>query len=478
MSIEVNSLLEHVWDLNTVSKYVNNLLSGETNASRVSLWLVDGQDAFVCVNDVHHENVIFEHTYRRGDVRNYYIEGDEVTDEVRSFSRYNGVVLSLKSSRMISEQAYEIFEVPLVWHKKFIGFIRLEINSEIKGWLRLNEDVIVECKEMAINSLAPILRFNEISKNMAQRGARQRMIIRKNDAALKLTTNGMVIVDATGYITEVTDAAKRIFNYKNQQMIGLSLYDLCPDVAEIAQPEADQRSESRYMEVTCFKRHGEEFKAACACVRIEESKYVTWAFRDISDIVEAEEKVKRIQLEMQNDALTGVLSRGCVDKRLEQIVDFAEDCQTSTVIALIDIDDFKKFNDTYGHAVGDIVLRNTAEVMSNSARETDLVGRYGGEEFLIVLPDTTMTEASFVLERMRKDVESSKMRAEGTEVMCTVSIGYDICHNMQGLQQALKNADTAMYKSKTAGKNRVTGADDPQLSLFKNKTSNNQQKNN
>jgi two-component system, cell cycle response regulator len=125
---------------------------------------------------------------------------------------------------------------------------------------------------------------------------------------------------------------------------------------------------------------------------------------------------------------------------------------------LFDIDHFKQVNDTYGHAAGDDVLRELASRTMNSVRSVDLVARLGGEEFVVVMPDTDSTIATAVAERLRLAVarEPFIIRVGGVKVAVTVSIGVSAAAEGGDCRaQLLKRADDALYEAKTAGRNRI-----------------------
>jgi polar amino acid transport system substrate-binding protein len=122
---------------------------------------------------------------------------------------------------------------------------------------------------------------------------------------------------------------------------------------------------------------------------------------------------------------------------------------------LLDIDDFKAINDVHGHPIGDLVLKETAEQIASQIRETDLLGRYGGEEFLIILPNTQVTQAEHVAEKIRATIEGMRFGEKG---LC-VTVSQGICDTQVKVSKAneslLHNADFALYEAKKNGKNRT-----------------------
>ncbi|GEM_PF-4225072 len=120
-------------------------------------------------------------------------------------------------------------------------------------------------------------------------------------------------------------------------------------------------------------------------------------------------------------------------------------------VIMVDIDHFKKFNDTYGHQYGDEVLKTVAGILSSSLRDSDILGRYGGEEFVVFLPGTTIKEAERIAERLRQAVEKYPMAKENI----TISLGVTQCMAGESLESAIERADKALYRAKENGRNRV-----------------------
>jgi diguanylate cyclase (GGDEF)-like protein len=127
---------------------------------------------------------------------------------------------------------------------------------------------------------------------------------------------------------------------------------------------------------------------------------------------------------------------------------------------MMDIDHFKRINDTYGHQAGDAVLVNVSQILMNNARQYDEAGRYGGEEFALFLPHTPLINAARVAERLRASIEASRVEVEGQSIQVTASFGVACypCDGISDVDSLLKAADTALYEAKHAGRNRVVTA--------------------
>jgi diguanylate cyclase (GGDEF)-like protein len=160
------------------------------------------------------------------------------------------------------------------------------------------------------------------------------------------------------------------------------------------------------------------------------------------------------------DRLTELYNHGYFKQRLDE--EFQRSVRFGHPLSLImlDIDDFKEFNDSFGHPCGDRVLKSVSEVIRKNLRDMDIAARYGGEEFVVVLPETTCDGATMVAERIRVEVERvSHEIADMVHVNRTVSIGVATYPGSASTAQALlEAADSAMYRGKRAGKNTVVAA--------------------
>lgn len=167
------------------------------------------------------------------------------------------------------------------------------------------------------------------------------------------------------------------------------------------------------------------------------------------------------------DALTGFYNRRQLEERIKQEVSNAKRQKAPLCGIMTDIDFFKNVNDTYGHAVGDLVLKTIAKVIRSQLREYDIAGRYGGEEFSLLLPFTKIHEAKMVAERLRKTIENkvidiSKINPESEvkTIKVTLSLGvYEMKENDND-EDLLRKADKALYQAKNTGRNKVITNDD------------------
>jgi diguanylate cyclase (GGDEF)-like protein len=130
--------------------------------------------------------------------------------------------------------------------------------------------------------------------------------------------------------------------------------------------------------------------------------------------------------------------------------------ESPSALIMMDIDNFKNVNDTYGHPAGDEVIKAVAGIIKKATRETDIAGRYGGEEFAIILPDTPVANVEFVSERIRRLVEKCTVVYDEIDISFTISIGIaGFKQTHKDSTQWLDSADKALYKAKMSGRNRV-----------------------
>ncbi len=156
------------------------------------------------------------------------------------------------------------------------------------------------------------------------------------------------------------------------------------------------------------------------------------------------------------DPLTSIANRRTVDSFTEiRMVEF-QTLKTPFAIVMIDIDDFRIINNRYGHDFGDDVLKMVAQTLKNAVRQSDLIGRYGGEEFIAILIGDVEEHLEIITEKMRMLVENAFIRQEDKAISVTISLGATIVSEQDSLIDVIRRADKLLYQSKQAGKNKVT----------------------
>ncbi|MBI1216632.1 MAG: diguanylate cyclase [Alphaproteobacteria bacterium] len=177
-----------------------------------------------------------------------------------------------------------------------------------------------------------------------------------------------------------------------------------------------------------------------------------------AQVTELKKNLDNVRKEAFTDGLTGVSNRKAFDQQVVALTEEAGVNQTPLTLMMIDIDFFKKFNDAYGHQIGDQVLRLVARTLVENVKGRDFVARYGGEEFSVMLPETPLVGGVKVAEMLRRSVENKEVVNKTTEEnlgRITLSIGVSEYREGEGVSELIERADAALYNAKRTGRNRV-----------------------
>lgn len=186
------------------------------------------------------------------------------------------------------------------------------------------------------------------------------------------------------------------------------------------------------------------------------------------EISELRENLERVRQEAMTDELTGIANRHFFEARLREAAQEHGESGTALSLLMIDIDHFKKFNDTYGHRVGDEVLKVVGRVLRDGVKGRDAPARYGGEEFAVVLPQTCLRDAVTVAEQLRVTLTSRQLKNRKTGASygtITISVGAAQYRTDEPLEEFVQRADEALYRAKRDGRNRVVGEVEPDATL-------------
>lgn len=181
-------------------------------------------------------------------------------------------------------------------------------------------------------------------------------------------------------------------------------------------------------------------------------------------VMEVEAQTFRNHLEEQRqramiDSLTGMANRAGLQKRMEEEFERWQRYGGELLMAVLDVDHFKSINDRFGHLAGDKVLRLIAQQLSRRLRKSDFIGRFGGEEFVLLMPGTTVEQAASALEALRQGIEQSPFHFKTERVTITISVGYTAFKQDDTLDAVFGRADRAMYQAKEQGRNQIISAD-------------------
>ena len=178
---------------------------------------------------------------------------------------------------------------------------------------------------------------------------------------------------------------------------------------------------------------------------------------DISELKKKERELQKLNDELVNltniDPLTGAYNRRYFHSVTKDLIALSRREGTNLSLAMIDIDDFKKVNDTYGHDIGDEVIKTIINIINNNIRKSDLLIRFGGEEFIILLPNTDVEQTFTVLEKIREKIQQCNLVEN---VSFTVSVGISkFIYSEDNIEKTVKRADEKLYLAKNSGKNKI-----------------------
>ncbi|WP_420194176.1 GGDEF domain-containing protein [Marinobacter sp. GH_1] len=185
---------------------------------------------------------------------------------------------------------------------------------------------------------------------------------------------------------------------------------------------------------------------------------------DVTEFASSKRALERANEQLaklsMTDRLTGLLNRGTWENLVDAEYERYRRYGQATSLVMFDIDHFKPVNDTYGHLAGDEVIRHTAQITRSSIRQSDSAGRYGGEEFGIILPETDAENARLICERIRESIEKSTVETNAGNITYTISMGIaQLTDEPENYMQWMQKADEALYAAKESGRNRVVVAE-------------------
>ncbi|MDD3594358.1 MAG: GGDEF domain-containing protein [Candidatus Gastranaerophilales bacterium] len=196
------------------------------------------------------------------------------------------------------------------------------------------------------------------------------------------------------------------------------------------------------------------------CIAQEDIDYLLQLSQQTATTLDKAGVYAEIEKYATQDALTALNNRRSLDLRIVQEIAIAHRKNLPLCVMMLDVDYFKKINDTYGHYVGDVVLKEFSKIIKDEVREYDFAARYGGEEFFMILPSTTIEEAEIVANRLKGRIENmdfdiSKFNAKQSSLKITTSIGLVKLHPKEDMKALYQRVDNALYQAKKGGRNKV-----------------------
>ena len=270
------------------------------------------------------------------------------------------------------------------------------------------------------------------------------------DHIVENMNDGFILLDMEGNFIDANPAAKKLFPILSNIVAG-DATSFLKNMLWSCNKDIDVKKEFDLIDDDGIKKH---YQAAHNFIK-NNGKRIGQCIM-IYDITEAKERLNEVSQLAERDELTGLINKGALYRKGDAI--FAQfSSKTSAAVLMIDIDFFKKINDLYGHLNGDEVLKKVADSLASNLRVTDLVGRYGGEEFCVFLPQISTEDMMSLAEKLRAGIEKLDFILNNEKTNVTISIGVVIYDNSRhkSFKAFLSDADEALYESKQLGRNCV-----------------------
>lgn len=297
-------------------------------------------------------------------------------------------------------------------------------------------------------------RHEELLRNDPQRYA---------EVVREVAAFGIYILDREGLIRSWNRGAANITGFAEQEVLGRPFTLLFNEASQregLPQRTLQFARANRHHrdEQARARKEGEPLTALCTLDAIRSHSGELVSFVEVfTDISEVKRREAALYQRATRDALTGLFNRGHFTEMATQEIERARRFAEPLSVALLDLDHFKRVNDTHGHEAGDITLKTFAGICQTEVRKIDFVGRIGGEEFAVLLPRANKAPAFDMLQRLRHKVMQTPMTtSNGERFNVTVSVGLAcLRRETVDLAELLRNADAALYKAKREGRNRV-----------------------
>jgi diguanylate cyclase (GGDEF)-like protein len=273
------------------------------------------------------------------------------------------------------------------------------------------------------------------------------------DAVFYNAKEGIIILNNNNCIIDFNNVAKEMFRELNGNSIFQKFYVLFPDW-----PKLDNISDENIYEFTKEKSDGLHYYTSSTIFLKKNNSYVIGSIITVTDITKHIETQKQLEVLATVDSLTGLYNRRFLYNNFTRELNRTSRYGNSLSVVMFDLDHFKIVNDVYGHLAGDEVLKQVAAISNACVRSADILARYGGEEFFILLPETRITEAVELAERIRKEIEGILFVFGDRECKVTASFGvtgFDSYIPEATVDSLINKADQALYDAKSSGRNKV-----------------------
>lgn len=442
---ELSRLLNNSYSAKSILSVLNDFFAKNFNCIKIELYTFD-----------------FTTSQLRDFSRNWlYI--DDIFDK-ETVIKYYKIYSDIRTKKVFENNDNKVY-YPLKQNEKFIGMLELSmvsVGDELFSFLSTASDIIsLKVQNVILNEkMQKNINFHDSMKNIAK------------------------IIETQYELNYIVPLIGEMFDkFVSNHLIYIFLKKTPEDEFELVWPSACNDSKIYDMIniltnnseciLTADKKTGifplisDKVLFGCIVTKSMEGKlndkevdYIVQLTNQVATTINRANVYAEILKHATLDALTGFYNKCQLSERLKQELANSERQKTPLSVIMIDIDFFKSVNDTYGHAVGDLVLKTVSDVIRLQLREYDIAGRYGGEEFTLILPNTDEKSASMVAERLRKAVEKtvidiSKINPDYKKINVTISLGVHQAKNKENAETLIINADKALYKAKADGRNRV-----------------------
>lgn len=348
------------------------------------------------------------------------------------------------------------------WRRNLGSYVTLAAASNLAfaglAWFAFRQ---FRRRRLALQQLADANQ--ELENRVARRTDQLRRSEDRARTFMNTARDAVVVIDSNSCIVEFNRAAEALFGYRAEEVAGRRLDMLMPPAqapahrqhVQAANASVGARAMNQGREVTGRHKDGHEFPIDVTVGSAGEGPQSVHV-GIIRDISERKVMERELQRQASTDGLTGVLNRRAFTAESERLISVALRHGRPLSLMVIDADHFKKVNDVFGHPTGDAVLKALALTLAQALRTSDVLGRLGGEEFGIVLPETDATGAHEVGERLLQAVRERRIEHDGHTLNITVSIGATVLGaGDDSFESAFLRADRALYEAKHGGRDRA-----------------------
>ena len=399
------------------------------------------------------------------DVQMPKMNGFETAERIRNTAMNSEIPLifisAVSKDKEFVAQGYESGAVDYL----IKPFDQFQLTSKVNIFCKLHEQKrLLEDKNFQLASVNKQLKSEvderiSVEKQLKESETKYRKLFEKSNDAL-LITDKTRILDCNAAMVD-------LFRFKNRNnLLRTHFYEFFPEAQPHGEKSEDKingmmdmafREGSHKFESLCLKADEETFSTEILMTAIPIGKK-TVLHTVIRDITKRKESEQKLISQAIRDPLTGLFNRRYLEESLERELSKAQRHGNPLAIIMLDADHFKMFNDTYGHLAGDKILRNMGKQLVTYSRKEDIACRYGGEEFVLVLPETTLQVATHRAEDLRKAIESGKKMTYKRQTLPTVTISLGVAvfpDHGKKVNELINAADKALYVAKEQGRNQV-----------------------